>query len=80
MLAVMVPDLNGFREIGVCAEIRRAYGLESPQHIEIGVGICPQAVKLIVVHEKVNGFVRRVLAAFRIVKADPALRRGRNFG
>ena len=27
-----------------------------------------------------NGFVRRVLAAFRIVKADPTLRRGRNFG
>ena len=73
MLAIVIPDLNGLWEIGVCAEIRCKNALERPQHIEVCVRICPQPRKLVVVNEEMHALALRVLAAFRVVKADKAI-------
>ena len=69
----MVPNLNGFREVGVCAEIRCENAFEHPQHVEVCVWIRPQPRKLVVVNEEMHALMLRVLAAFRVVKADKAI-------
>jgi hypothetical protein len=67
----MVVNLNSFREISVSAEIRCQNVPKPAQLLHIPVNIHPQRIELIIIKEKMNRFIFRVLAvASGIVKSN----------
>lgn len=71
MLAVMVVNLDDFREVGIGRKIRCKYAGVPAQNIGVMSERTPDALKLVIVQEEMNSLIEVFL--FVRVKADEFL-------